>query len=619
MDFKDLKPNTFYTRVVDSGFDVFTFKNTYDNSYLVCDVAFRKNWSICNVSGVRLSTPEEQHWLEECIKKDEFIPKDITDTSFKKETNYIVGKWYKTKMGSFVKYSRTTSDGIFESSEFIDFSSHTYSKRAANYGRASNTGNFTEAILNEFEKYLPDGHPDKTENVLADMGIPDYIKNAPFKIGQKVKLKGTGSAVSDQENYGAKTGEIVTITKIDNRGGSASNKDPRYYGDNFNVRGYDLEAIDTKENDMDEILKECKRRYPIGTKYKCVSSKHIDRIYEVTSQSFRVPSFNTVYAEGGKGVLYSKGDYAEIINILPEYVKCIVSWTGFSSSKVGKIYDTSIPPDFTEKTWKNLLNCSLGTHFTPSTKEEFDISNKDTVENLKDILKICKEKYPIGTVFKEISSSNEYEVKEELMVQHAIGISHVGIPFVYLCGKYADIVKLPEKNTSKKETLKIGDIVVVTKQCHPSNVPEGNIGKLVSIDDSTVPYDVEWKETSSWCLNVRKATLAEERSYFNSKAKKEPAKDTSAEYKIGDWFFVQQNTTVGCRLTLGKVYQVQKTNKDIWVEAKEYGADGGQIFLKDIRKALPHEIPVQDSLAVPIPKKKVIISDIIEIKKLKTF
>lgn len=544
MDFKDLKPNTFYTRAVDSGFDVFTFKNTYNNSYLVCDIAFRKNWEICNVSGVRLSTPEEQHWLEECIKKDEFIPKT---SIIKKETNYIVGKWYKTNAGSFVKYNRTTLDGIFEASEFIDFSSHTYSKRTANYGRANNTGNFTSAILDEFQKYLPDGHLDKTENVLADMGIPDYIKNAKFKVGQTVKLKGTGSAVSGKENYGAKTGEIVTITKIDINGGVANKDDPRYYGINFNVRGYDLEAIDTKENDMDEILKECKRKYPIGTKYKCVLSKHSDS-YEVTSQSFRVPSFNTVYAEEGKGVLYSKGEYAEIIDILPKYVKCILSWAGFSSSKVGKIYDTSVPPDFTGKTWQNLLNCSLGTYFTPSTKEEFDTSNMDVVENLK-----------------------------------------------------------------------VGDIVVVTKQYHPMNVPEGNIGKLVGVDDSTVPYDVEWKETSSWCLNVRKATLAEERSYFDSKAKKEPAKDTSAEYKLGDWFFVQQNTTSGCHLTVGKVYQIQDINGDYWVEAKEYGADGGQIFLKDIRKALPHEITVQDSLAVPIPKKKVIISDIIEIKKLKTF
>lgn len=71
-----------------------------------------------------------------------------------------------------------------------------------------------------------------------------------FNIGDKVKILGTGSSMSGQHiagkyRRGAKDGDIVTITGITTEGGEATEVDPRYYGDNFNVRGHHLELVES--------------------------------------------------------------------------------------------------------------------------------------------------------------------------------------------------------------------------------------------------------------------------------------------------------------------------------------------------------------------------------------
>lgn len=68
-----------------------------------------------------------------------------------------------------------------------------------------------------------------------------------FKVGDKVRLLDTGSSISNKKDFyaknGAVKGSIVTIKGITPHGGEASVSDPRYYGDNFNVRGHELELV----------------------------------------------------------------------------------------------------------------------------------------------------------------------------------------------------------------------------------------------------------------------------------------------------------------------------------------------------------------------------------------
>jgi len=68
-----------------------------------------------------------------------------------------------------------------------------------------------------------------------------------FKIGDKVRVTSTGSSClgvtieGRSDRHGAKKNDIVIITGITNEHGAASSDDPRYYGDNFNLRACQIE------------------------------------------------------------------------------------------------------------------------------------------------------------------------------------------------------------------------------------------------------------------------------------------------------------------------------------------------------------------------------------------
>ncbi len=73
--------------------------------------------------------------------------------------------------------------------------------------------------------------------------------NTKFKIGDKVRILNTSTStcMADIKYYGCTAGHIGIITKIDSEGGYATNEDPRYYGETFNVRGEGLELVETSK------------------------------------------------------------------------------------------------------------------------------------------------------------------------------------------------------------------------------------------------------------------------------------------------------------------------------------------------------------------------------------
>lgn len=80
-----------------------------------------------------------------------------------------------------------------------------------------------------------------------------------------------------------------------------------------------------KQLDIKQIQEECKKRFPIGCKFKCANTKNEsilrqdEIVYEINDSS--------IYASGGQGCLYYKGKYAELIEtlemIIPEYVEYV--------------------------------------------------------------------------------------------------------------------------------------------------------------------------------------------------------------------------------------------------------------------------------------------------------
>ena len=92
-----------------------------------------------------------------------------------------------------------------------------------------------------------------------------------------------------------------------------------------------------------------------------------------------------------------------------------------------------------------------------------------------------------------------------------------------------------EEALKPKSTIKVGDIVVVTKQESGNYASIGSIVKVIMIDNSGVPYKTEdcfnlynWTLHNSWCIDVRLATQEEINEALLNEAKR--------RYPIGTHF-----------------------------------------------------------------------------------
>lgn len=81
----------------------------------------------------------------------------------------------------------------------------------------------------------------------------------------------------------------------------------------YNEGVRNISEIKTKPVILDEaLLEEAKRRYPVGTTYKC--SFDSNDTYTVRTQAFSMSKSDTVYGEYNKGHLFHEGKWAEIIS-----------------------------------------------------------------------------------------------------------------------------------------------------------------------------------------------------------------------------------------------------------------------------------------------------------------
>lgn len=91
----------------------------------------------------------------------------------------------------------------------------------------------------------------------------------------------------------------------------------------------------------------------------------------------------------------------------------------------------------TDTTCGNDIKC-----FRKALPHEIPNNIEPKEQSMEEILEEAKRRYPIGTKFKNINTNNNttYEIRNELQIQ-GTGISHYGIDYIYLNGKWAEIVK----------------------------------------------------------------------------------------------------------------------------------------------------------------------------------
>ena len=74
--------------------------------------------------------------------------------------------------------------------------------------------------------------------------------------------------------------------------------------------------IPKKEIDMKLIQEECKRRFPIGCKFKGVNNTY-ESVLRDGCATYSIHKDSQIYAHSGAGCLYDNGVYAELVS-LPE-------------------------------------------------------------------------------------------------------------------------------------------------------------------------------------------------------------------------------------------------------------------------------------------------------------
>lgn len=118
-----------------------------------------------NLDDIRHATPEEKHWLDVCINKDTFVPREIAMVTFKsKEIDFITGKWYKStpeanNRGGEIYYGKFLE---FRNDAFVA-SSARVSGSIIDLKYTFNSGYIWELVtdLTEIQHLLPTNHPDK--------------------------------------------------------------------------------------------------------------------------------------------------------------------------------------------------------------------------------------------------------------------------------------------------------------------------------------------------------------------------------------------------------------------------------------------------------------------------
>lgn len=177
---------------------------------------------------------------------------------------------------------------------------------------------------------------------------------------------------------------------------------------------------------------------------------------------------------------------------VPKYVKCV----DYAKIHNGEIFCTDNPPPKSfiggDGWYERLINMGrlADGSFVPSTKEEYENfivrklgknqlvdaelnSDPYTGKTIEQMLVICNNMFPVGSVIKIKTEAHNVTVKKPFIIQYDQFISNEGFPIVYdhHVGKmYAELVSLPSKisavNVHKSEDVKdIG---------YPHKVPSRN-------------------------------------------------------------------------------------------------------------------------------------------------
>lgn len=390
------------------------------------------------------------------------------------ETGFEVGKWYKTKAGSYVKFLKITSYA-FIASEYIYHVDKRYVSDQATFGPAKPSQFVLIQDLSTIQQYLPDGHPDKIEIVnTTKFRKDDYI----------VTLEGDFSMTSCAEvNYCFKQKTEVDYIEpcLDLRGSSSNG--------NLTLK---FDKSDNLENWRYATKEEIAEYDRIGKPYDVTTLKHKSLVGRYLKALCNGPNGATNYSKGDY-ILIEKDDLEGRVFCSNGFIfgdwsydwkKCGVELMpeGFHPDQVKEkkmrseyitrsqcvegeiyVYDERCIAEFPEgksvdisnKTTTNSHKWIWNLSIRHCTKEERELFNSLTAhipKTQEQLLEEAARRYPIGTSYIPLSNNGVVKnVTQSTYLPRNVGSGiDVGEGYVYLFQKpgiWAEVVT-EDKNQS---------------------------------------------------------------------------------------------------------------------------------------------------------------------------
>lgn len=249
--------------------------------------------------------PENNRWSTN-------IPSEYFEIVEESKSKFEEGKWYK--YDNYIGKFAGEKDGLFTVSEYIHNNKFNDVKDYHNkWGKIDDYQKILLEDLSEIQEWLPDGHVDKIKIEV----IPEYVEC----------IKGTNTdnynnlgKIYKVEYYNSYTGDIKILGKTISS--IFFGEKSLIHRNNTDYKPSTKEAFDLQNkpkqpiNEEELLIEEARKRYPIGTKFKCSENGTIDIVTKEKYEGFRYGYIakDSIEAQGMYYVYY-KGKWAEIIKV----------------------------------------------------------------------------------------------------------------------------------------------------------------------------------------------------------------------------------------------------------------------------------------------------------------
>jgi hypothetical protein len=266
------------------------------------------------------ATPEEKHWLEECIKADTYISYEEAMKTFVPEFT-LPEKWRmlvsEDYLDILLEWRKTLN--LKYMSRIEDIRLYRY---ITDEGYGSKVDNFYPVItIDQFKKYVLKEESVtikttvETKSKFIDNNTVETSEGSIFKVGDLVTIyNNNNKTVFKILSFRWKNDQSEICAVVPNLpNGIGVDKleiyiEPKVKENLTLPRNLCVEVPLIKE---ESLLDKAKRLYPIGTKYR--TAGYYNHIYTVSNQSFSEYTNDIIYGELSKGCLFYKNHWAEVV------------------------------------------------------------------------------------------------------------------------------------------------------------------------------------------------------------------------------------------------------------------------------------------------------------------